>query len=390
MGDTIPITVKWIKNKYDVTVMLDESPEVLKAQLFDLTGVPPEKQKITAGAKQIKDDTNLRSLGLKPNQVIMLVGTAEVLAAPAEKTVFVEDLAPEEMQGIIAAGIPMGLTNLENTCYMNASLQILNNAQDLTEALKKLPGSVPVPTDPRKTLALATRDVFRQLSTAHEPVQPLRFLMSLRSAFPQFAETGEQGRAMQQDAEECLTQMLAVLSEQVQESGQSVVKNLFGIETTVSVKCAESPDEPERMEKESLLKISCHIEGVTGEGKGGTDMMQPQSIQKGLESTVEKMSPSLGRTALYTKTARITKLPKYLITQFVRFFWKTGAGSDGGGRKAKILRQVKFPMTLDMKDYCADDYKARISAWREKVLEQQAAEKEAKKAKKPEAAAAAA
>jgi hypothetical protein len=27
--------------------------------------------------------------------------------------------------------------------------------------------------------------------------------------------------------------------------------------------------------------------------------------------------------------------------QFVRFFWKTGAGSDGAGRKAKILRQVR-------------------------------------------------
>ena len=36
-------------------------------------------------------------------------------------------ISPEtySLQGIIAAGIPMGLTNLENTCYMNASLQVL-------------------------------------------------------------------------------------------------------------------------------------------------------------------------------------------------------------------------------------------------------------------------
>jgi hypothetical protein len=105
MGETLPIKVKWLKNKYDVNVMLDESVEVLKAQvrsplhlfkklewrfrcdsqvktkfkprfwilpylqLFDLTGVPPEKQKITAGAKQIKDDTDLKTVGLKANQV---------------------------------------------------------------------------------------------------------------------------------------------------------------------------------------------------------------------------------------------------------------------------------------------------------------------------------
>ena len=29
----MPIKVKWLKNKYDVNVMLDESAEVLKAQV---------------------------------------------------------------------------------------------------------------------------------------------------------------------------------------------------------------------------------------------------------------------------------------------------------------------------------------------------------------------
>ena len=38
-------------------------------QLFELTGVSPERQKITVGAKQITDATDLASLGLKPKQV---------------------------------------------------------------------------------------------------------------------------------------------------------------------------------------------------------------------------------------------------------------------------------------------------------------------------------
>ncbi len=44
---TIPIKVKWLKNKYDVNVMLDEPAEVLKAQVcadlicwFHLNGSP--------------------------------------------------------------------------------------------------------------------------------------------------------------------------------------------------------------------------------------------------------------------------------------------------------------------------------------------------------------
>jgi ubiquitin C-terminal hydrolase len=42
-----------------------------------------------------------------------------------ESTISFLSLNPNALlQGIIAAGIPMGLTNLENTCYMNASLQV--------------------------------------------------------------------------------------------------------------------------------------------------------------------------------------------------------------------------------------------------------------------------
>jgi ubiquitin carboxyl-terminal hydrolase 14 len=41
-----PVTVKWGKQKWDdVQVNLAEPPLVFKAQLFALTGVPPDRQK---------------------------------------------------------------------------------------------------------------------------------------------------------------------------------------------------------------------------------------------------------------------------------------------------------------------------------------------------------
>lgn len=40
------VKVKWGKEVYDVEVHLKEDPEVFRAQLFALTGVLPERQKV--------------------------------------------------------------------------------------------------------------------------------------------------------------------------------------------------------------------------------------------------------------------------------------------------------------------------------------------------------
>ena len=65
----VALKVKWLKNKYDVQVDLDEPADRFKAQLFALTGVPRDRQKITGGAKQITDGTDLKTMGLKDGQV---------------------------------------------------------------------------------------------------------------------------------------------------------------------------------------------------------------------------------------------------------------------------------------------------------------------------------
>jgi ubiquitin carboxyl-terminal hydrolase 14 len=52
---------------------------------------------------------------------------------------------------------------------------------------------------------------------------------------------------------------------------------------------------------------------------------------------VEKYSDVLGRNAVWTKTQRIKKLPRYLCVQFMRFFWKATPDSrDHVGVKCKV------------------------------------------------------
>ncbi len=84
--------VKWNKESLELELDPNESLELFKAQLFELTHVPPERQKILVRGKQIKADEDLKLIteGAK----IMMMGTADaiVTASPKEKVVFEEDL----------------------------------------------------------------------------------------------------------------------------------------------------------------------------------------------------------------------------------------------------------------------------------------------------------
>lgn len=103
--------VKWGKEKFAVEVDLEQPPAVLKTQLFSLTGVPPERQKIM-GVKGglLKDDGEWAKLGLKAGQKLTMMGTADkVPEAPTTQQTFMEDLPEEEQDTsgeLAAAGRP--------------------------------------------------------------------------------------------------------------------------------------------------------------------------------------------------------------------------------------------------------------------------------------------
>ena len=358
------IKVKWNKEEYSLEIDLNQEIGLLKTQLFSLTGVLPEKQKLLVKGKVMnKDDQTLAQALVKPGSLIMMMGTATEFVEPIEEIKYADEYTPEQKAKAYKdrEGIPMpvGLVNLGNTCYLNSTVQCLNRIPELTQAISLINQSNP--HDLSQKLTADLKNLFKSLETKGTSFTPFVFVNTLKTAFPLFAETDNEGHPKQQDAEECLSNILETISPHLTVEGRRLVEDLFTFEYKSTLTCQENPDEPPTLALEFSKKLMCVIDN-----QGNPVNILTEGIQAGLEGSLEKFSETLGRNSLYLKSQKINKLPNYAVVQLVRFIWKVASSAAGTKAvKAKILRSVAFPKILDLHPFCSDEVQQSLNIGRE-------------------------
>ena len=368
----VEVSIKWQKKLYkNVKINLSKDIEIFElfqAQIYSLTSIPIDNQKILIKGKRIKNDADCLKY-IKNGKKILLMGNINNLKQPDKKISFVEDLTDHERASLIAKDNnnieSSGLINLGNTCYMNSTIQNLRNIPELKQQLitflqQTNDHNLNHPTNIRLTKALA--QLLIQLDNSITAINPLIFTSTLRAVYPQFDQRDSSGHYAQQDADECISQILTSISKSYKnETKNNPIHELFTGQYQVSLKNTENEVEDIKITTETFMKLQCFITSNVN--------YLSQGLSLGLTTTLEKFSHTLNRNSIYEKTLKIVKLPQYLIIHFVRFGWKNVASSSssGGGGvkglsntgedyssgvKTKKLRKIIFPEKLDISEYC--------------------------------------
>ncbi|SPO32272.1 related to ubiquitin-specific protease [Ustilago trichophora] len=356
MASTIPIKVKHNGKLHEINLDTAQPATAFKQAIYEKTGVPSDRMKVMVKGGMLKDDHDLTKIGARPGQTFMVIGTAsELPKAPTGPITFIEDMTESELA--LATKTRVGLTNLGNTCYLNSTLQVLRAIPELQTALGQFEGNFggAAVTDGEEYLTAALRNLYKSLSETTEPYPPLTFLTTLRQVAPQFKEMSRDYSSFaQQDAEEawaCIIQALqkslhGLSPEAAADPSRKFVEQYLTGHMVIKRSTAEAPQEPASFSKVPFSMLQCNISSTTNEMSSG--------ILDSLNQQIEKTSSSLNRTAVYDETSRIDRLPAYLATHFVRFYWRRDIN-----KKTKIMRKVKFPFVLDATPFLTDELKEK-------------------------------
>uniref|UniRef100_A0A0K0DUJ9 Ubiquitin carboxyl-terminal hydrolase n=1 Tax=Strongyloides stercoralis TaxID=6248 RepID=A0A0K0DUJ9_STRER len=353
------VTIKWGKEKYELTVDQNQPPLLLKQELQKLTGVDVERQKVMVKGK-VLDNEDWKGVKLTTGTILMMMGQAGPVV-PVERPPESESTASVDSgnNSNLQLSLPTGLKNLGNTCYLNATIQAFKAIPEVNEALIAYnPESQSELNNhsANKSFLISLKSLFLTLDEnkkKQQAVIPMVFLNFFHQLCPQMASTTSKGDLEQQDANEAWVEICkhVLPNIKVTNNGNTPLSKFFSGTYQSTIRNLENPNEEATTTSEDFLQLSCFL------------AQDVKYLQNGLKSKmveeIEKMSLTLNRNCKYEKKTLISRLPAYVTIQLVRFFYK-----EKGQINAKILKDVKFPMVLDLHELCTPELKKKLDPMR--------------------------
>ena len=137
-----------------------------------------------------------------------------------------------------------------------------------------------------------------------------------------------------------------------------------------SIMNAETEDENVVTRTSEGDKLLCNIIGG-----GGSDQKVDhlyQGLELSLSGEIEKRSEKLQRNAVWKRDTKISRLPRYLCVQYMRFYWKKReptAMDPSVGTNCKMKRRVQFNDVIDMYKFCSPNLQKILKVARDAAVD---------------------
>lgn len=403
---SVEVTILWGSQSLVFDADPNKSVRCAMEDLERKTGVPVARQKLMMRRRQLLPDDPWPA-DLKPGARLMMIGTAE--APPAEVEVAFPNRihfnqcssSEEEEPRLIYTGLP----DFGNTCYVTSIIQVFRHLPEVIdiviakspmvlaeevrdeeeEELDKWPVIIETPTKGHELLQLG--NVQEELTTA-DIVEKVRSEIRedtpeetaetktpeetpelkpksnkfwsrelIAAKFSQFLHNDNNFRALR----DMVRAIQRGFSQEVVKNSERIAQNDVAEVWRFLVDCLAENLDPEIAD---LFNISFRVTGTCGSDSIVKDEIhgilrcpinsEVNRLEQGIEIGLSKGG------AESNLKSEITKLPKFLMVQLMRFDFRQDVG-----KVVKILRKVETPKRINVINWLSNDLKAEIREKRE-------------------------